>query len=557
MATTDIQGQQLTSYLGNSLSSLLMVDDLEPGDQPGYQVCKVIYSYHPLGAKMVDGPLVLAQSQARKLTCPKGPEQRLIEAFVAEWEAMGADKHILNTARLARMYGIASLAIMSEGTPPSRPIELKSLYKSDISFSSFDPLNTAGSMVLNQDPLSIDFLKVAGISVGGVAFHRSRAVVIQNEDPIYIQYTTSAFGFTGRSVYQRALFPLKSFIQTMLTDDLISYKAGVIIAKMKQPGSIVDQVMSVLQGVKRAFVKIATVGNIISIDIDEEIETINFQNLEAPFKMARKDILDNIATAADMPAVFLNQETFAEGFGEGTEDAKRVAQYINRIRIWWQPLYDWFDIICMHRAWNPDFYATIQKDFPEKYKNKGYAQAFYEWKNNFAALWPNLIEESDSDKVKVADVVLKAAIAIVEVTLPVLDPENKATLLEAFFDNVNAMKDLFSTPFVLDYEAFKNYVPPEELKAIAEVEQTGDQTANPKDRQPGDAAHTKTNAPAKITSGKPKTAAVPAVPHMPPPPKPFADSTFDRERVHRALDNLTDAVKQLPNRRQRHVREDA
>jgi len=33
-------------------------------------------------------------------------------------------------------------------------------------------------------------------------------------------YTQAAFGFVGRSVYQRPLYPLKSFVQTMITDDL-------------------------------------------------------------------------------------------------------------------------------------------------------------------------------------------------------------------------------------------------------------------------------------------------------------------------------------------------
>ena len=76
---------------------------------------------------------------------------------------------------------------------------------------------------------------------------------------------------------------------------------------------------------------------------------------------ARKNILENIALSSDMPAKLLNNETFAEGFGEGTEDAKVVAQYIDRIRTKMQPLYDFFDRIVMYRAWNPDFYKTMKK----------------------------------------------------------------------------------------------------------------------------------------------------------------------------------------------------
>ncbi|WP_245168482.1 hypothetical protein [Enterobacter roggenkampii] len=41
-----------------------------------------------------------------------------------------------------------------------------------------------------------------------------------------------------------------------------------------------------------------------------------------------------MAAAADMPAIILNSETFAQGFGEGTEDARAVAVYIDNIREW-------------------------------------------------------------------------------------------------------------------------------------------------------------------------------------------------------------------------------
>jgi hypothetical protein len=456
---------------------------------------------------MVDSPLALAQSQSRIITVPKGPEDRLKEAFVQEWEALGADRLIMNTARLARIYGIASIALLEEGIRPNEALNFNGLYSANIAFNCFDPLNTAGSLVLNQRPNAFDFQKnIAPIRVESQEYHRSRSIVLQNEDPLYIEYTVSAFGFTGRSVYQRALFMLKSFIQTLIADDMVALKAGVLVAKQKAPGSIVDQIMAAVAGVKRQIVKEAVTTNVISIDLDEEIETLNFQNLDGPFRLVRKNILDNIATAADMPAIFLNQETFAEGFGEGTEDAKRVSQYISRVREWMNPLYCWFDRITMARAWSPDFFATIQKDFPGQYASMTYEEAFYDWANSFQAIWPNLIEEPDSEKIKVDEVKLKATIAGVEVFLPVLDPENRSILIQWAADCFNSNKLLFSSPLNLDYEALKDYVPPVEEAAKAEAE-----------------AH-----------------------RLEPPPKPFSAS--DSIRVHNALDALSDAVSRLPER---------
>lgn len=448
------------SVLGGSLQALLTAQDITPGDAPSYQLCKTIMAFHPLGAKMTDSPIAMAQSQERELAIQSPAEDRLREAFVTEWKQVGADSHIFNCARLARGYGVASLALLTEGTTPDQEIDFKELWNAKIAINVLDPLNTAGSLVLSQDPNSLDFQKVPGISVAGKPYHRSRTRTMLNENPLYIEYTSSAFGYVGRSVFQRPLFPLKSFVLSMITDDMIALKSGVLIAKQKQPGSIIDNIMAGVAGQKRAMVQEAQTNNVISIDVEEDIESLNLQNIDGAYGMARKDILDNIATGADMPAVILNQETFAEGFGEGTEDAKRVAAYIDRIREWMNPLYDFFDQVVMYRAWNPAFFKLIKKDFPDAYGESSYNQAFYKWKNSFKAVWPNLLQEPDSEKIAVEDVKFKAVIAQVEVLSPLLDPENKANMVQWAVDCFNQTKMLFPSQFVFDIEALKSYTPP-------------------------------------------------------------------------------------------------
>lgn len=300
MGEIDIRG----SNLGNALTEMLMAEDIQPGDTVSYELCKQIWILHPLGAKMVEAPIRMAQSQKREISVPNSPEERVRDQFVKQWEDDKCDDHIYTVVATARAYGIASLALMSEKLPPAEPLDFKKLADIPISFSVFDPLNTAGSLVLNQNPLAVDFQKVRTIAVSGQPFHRSRAVVVQNERPIYISYTSSAFGFVGRSVFQRALFPLKSFIQTMITDDLVTKKAGVFIAMLATAGAIVDNIMQRMAGLKRLFVKQATNGNVISIGKDERIETLNMQNIDKAYGMARQNILENIATAANMPAIF-------------------------------------------------------------------------------------------------------------------------------------------------------------------------------------------------------------------------------------------------------------
>jgi hypothetical protein len=456
MAVVDIQG----SGLGNALSSIVGCDDIEPGDSPSYEICKILWLWHPLGKKMVEGPIAMAQSQPREISIQKGPEDRLREVFLKQWEADRCDEVIYNVVAVSRAYGIGSLALDCKEVPRNEPIDMKKLANLTISFQVFDPLNTSGSLVLNQDPFALDFMKVTGIAIGGQPFHRSRSVTLMNERPVYIAYTTSAFGFVGRSVFQRALFPLKSFIQTMVTDDLVVKKAGVFIATLKTAGAIIDKLMQASAALKRLFVKSATNGNVISIGIDEKIETLNMQNIDGAYGMARKNILENTATAADMPAMLLKQETFAEGFGEGSEDAKMVAGYIDSFRRHIRPVYSFMDPIIQRRAWNEDFFKTIQEEFKE-YAGMRYEDAFYRWSNSFTALWPNLLTEPDSEKVKTDEARLRAVLDTIEVFGPMMDPSNKALLVQWAQAIINQNKMMFQTLLDLNIEDIATYQPPQ------------------------------------------------------------------------------------------------
>lgn len=450
------------NLLGSSLQQLLLSDSIVPGSQPSYELCKTIYLYHPHGAKITDSPIQMAQFKPRQITVPKAPDdgEMLVEAFLDEWRAIQADRHIMNVARLARIYGVATLGLLVEGDDTSIEVDYKKLYGASISFNTWDPLNTAGSLVLNQEPNAMDFQKSSGVAVAGQPYHRSRVCVLMNEDPIYIAFESSGFGFLGRSVYQRALAPLKSFVLTLATDMMIALKAGVLIAKMETQSSAVDGIMSNLFGKKREMVKEAQTGNVLSIGVAEDIESLNLQNLDGAYGMARKNIIENEAAACGTPAKILLAETFAEGFGEGTEDAKAIAQFIETIRTWMQPLYSFMDQVVMYRAWNKDFYETVQSRYPEVYGKMSYSAAFQQWKNSFAAEWPNLLEEPDSEKMKGEKVILEAIISVVEVLMPELPPSEKARLIEWVCENLNEKTKLFSSPLEIDYAAVEEYEPP-------------------------------------------------------------------------------------------------
>ncbi|VGG43865.1 anti-CBASS protein Acb1 family protein [Klebsiella pneumoniae] len=439
------------------LITLLDSDDIQPGMSAGYQTCKTIYLFHPLGGKMVDRPIKMAMNESRTVHISQayGIEQRLRDAFEREWKALGADKHIANAARISRIYGVSAIAMLVDNQEPSTAVDYRTLYKHNVTFNILDPLNTAGSIVLNQDPNAQDFQKVDGIRVAGKPYHKSRCVVQQNEDPIYLAYNSAAFGFTGRSVYQRALFPLKSFIQTMRTDDMVSVKGGLLVTKIQGPSSVVNNMMQKLSGIKRMMLKRGKTGEVLQIGANDSIESIDLSNLEKPLDSSRNHILENIAAAADMPAIILNSETFAQGFGEGTEDARSVAVYIDNIREWLEPLYDYFIRICQYRAWSIEFFNSLRADFPEL-KNT-YSLYFSSWINNFEYRWPSSMKEPESEKVKVDEIRFKAIVSMLEVLLPQVntDDENRSLLIEWAQTNANANESLFPQRLDLDIDSLK------------------------------------------------------------------------------------------------------
>jgi hypothetical protein len=451
------------SGVGSALIGVLMSGDIQPGSDPGYQVCKDIYLYHPLGAKMVDGPVKMAMSQKRKISIPNSPEDQIKKAFEREWQRMRCDNYIASLMTQARVYGVGSIVYGSPDFPTNVPIDPWAIqYINDMYFSVLDPQNTAGSLVLNQDPASVDFQKVQAIAAAGKAYHPSRSAVVMNERPIYLGYTSSAFGYVGRSVYQRALFPLKSYVMTMIANDEVANKAALLIQKIKQPGSIADKIMTKASALKRTLLLQGKNGNVLSMSPEESVESIDLHHVNECLNDSRKNILEDIASANDMPAIFLKNETFAQGFGEGSEDAKQVARYIDSIRESMEPAYAFFDKIVMHKAWSEEFYQSIQTLYPD-YAKKPYKTAFLEWANSFHVEWPNLLTEPDSEKVKVEKEKFAAIKEILELVLPMCDGENAADAIEWAANNLNENKILFSSPLVLDYNALAMNI---EQKAI-------------------------------------------------------------------------------------------
>jgi|SRR5580700_1392155 hypothetical protein len=449
MAIVTIDGG---TAVGEGLLQLLKADEIEPGTEPSYQVCKALYTLHPLGAKMAEAPIRMAQSQPRTVTVQNHPPE-VAEEFELVWTQFCCQTHILNLRCLSRVYGMASLVLGCKDAPTDQALDMKKLWELPIFFNVFDPLNMSGSAIMNQVPNTPEFNQVVRVVCNGKNYHRSRFRVVMNEQTIYIDFTPSTFGFTGRSVYQRALYPMKSYIKTMIANDSIAGKIALFIAKLKSPGGVINKVMQGIAAFKRMLLKAATNGEIATIDLTEEIETLDMNNVDTAGTFARDNILKDCATAANMPAKLLQNETMIGGMAEGTEDAKNISKYIDGERLEMKPDYDWFDNIIRYRAWmNPAFFTRIKSLYPEEYENVTHEAAFSEWCRAFKATWPSMLVEPPGEQAKGEAVKFEAMVAVAELLMPQLDPDNKLEVVEWLCDNLSQIKTLLPRELNLDVD---------------------------------------------------------------------------------------------------------
>ena len=461
------------------------LDDVEVGSTLSYQLCKELYLKHPLGAKLVDLPIDKGLMTKREILIQDAPPE-VIEQFEKTWKNLKANRAIEMAVRNSRIYGTGSIAIVFKDPEikPSANMRWELCQNQQFAFNALDPLNTSGTGVLTQNPTDYDFQEIHGVMVSGVNYHHSRTFQVVNECPVYLSWTASAFGFTGRSVYTRAIYPLKSFISTMIADDMVAQKVGVMIQKTEKSGSVIDGLMQKIGAIKRSFLKIASTGNVLEVGLKDSIETLNMTGIDSALNAVRKNILENIASSDKMPALLMLSETFATGFGEGSEDAKQISAYLDNFREKHAPLYDWMDKVVRKTAWTPEFYATIQARYPAEYGNKPYFVAIKQWHDNFSYEWESLIKEPESEAVNVESVKFKAVTDLMGIVFDKLDPANQSAFLKFCESNLNESTKLFPNKLELDFDAYEQHQQEQQAQA-EQAQQMEQQAQQPQPEQQG------------------------------------------------------------------------
>jgi len=443
----------------NPLISIL--ESVAPGDEPSYELCKLIYTKHPIGAKIIEAPLQLVFSQSRAIS---GIPEAVKTQFETVWKNVSADAVIRNTVRISKMDGVATLAELSPGV-----------------FNVYDALNTAGSFGANLEPLSPQFMKTPSVRVQDRVFGPGECIVLHNGPPVYLDYVESGYGYTGRSCYHAALFDLGTYLDVMHANRLISQKSGVLVAKIKQMGAAVTGAMQQLSGFKRNLLKEARTYNVVQVGHEDEVESLNLMHAVEANNGSKESILDSIAAAVGMPAIILKSETLAQGLGgSGAEDSKVIANYVSEERQSIQALYDFMIPRVQKIAWTQDFYAAFQEAETD-YANVPYETALYEWIEEFVSEWPDFLREQKSEKAKAAETTMKMVIDGYNTFQAALSPDDRRMFCQTFMEtwNSDGMKEFL--PVSLDLNLDGDFADPAPTEIKESVSESPDGDASSKD----------------------------------------------------------------------------
>ncbi|WP_342656836.1 DUF1073 domain-containing protein [Pantoea sp. RSPAM1] len=451
---------QINTNLSSELMQILDSEAIKPGTDVGYNTCKLLWQFHPLGGKLVEKPINMAMCKPRSYNVETDPDERVVRQFREVWERMGLNEKIKNLFYVSRCYGAAAIGVGTDGVTCKDPLPTFGLREEDVYINVWDPLNAAGSMVTNQNPNSRFFQQAnATLKIASKNWHPSRTRKIFNGTPIYLEYQNSTFGFTGRSVFQRVLYPMKSYIGTMVANNLVAKKAGVLVAKTEQNGSVASGIMAAATGKKRENVKISENEGVLSIGTKDDIESLNLQNIDKALSTARDNIISDISAGSDVPAILIKEEAFSNGFGEGKEDSKAISQYVDGVRQLIEPVMDYFERLVRYIAWNEDFYTSLKNDYPDII-TEDYQTTFRMWEREFDAGWQELVEESPDKRRESDSKVVQQAGVLFSIMAPQLDPENRAMAAEWLASVTNATETYGDSPMIIDKEALSKYQPP-------------------------------------------------------------------------------------------------
>lgn len=327
------------------------------------QDCVNIYSYWPLGKRVVMALPRFAYSVKREISIPDAPPIAL-EEFNRVSKRMRQDMICRRATEFMRQFGMSAIAYVSEVLALEDNVAMKQVAKDDGVFIAYDPLVLGGTTIC-QDTRSPRFLRPDRIMIGGKEAGSRRATTLQNGGLQYLKFNSSTFTFGGPSVYQNMIPLIKGWTWGIISLRRMAVKGSSVVFKGKEGGRVNGVTV---QASEYALSQIRDMGanGACAIDKNSDVSFFNMtgvQEVDAILKAMEQEIM---MALDDTPAPILLGKDLSNGLSEGSEDMKAVIMAVDNFREQYMaPLYDFTDPYVMARAWTDEFVLKACESDPE------------------------------------------------------------------------------------------------------------------------------------------------------------------------------------------------
>ena len=393
--------------------------------------------YHPLMLAITGKPFLDALSRGFEYVFDDAPpEAKERFAKVAD----SATQPVIRVFKLALSYGAAGIGIVVSGEDASKPIDtgwFSQNLENGFSFNTFDSLVTAGSFITDLDPNSTEFQKVIDFSVRGKRYHFSRCKAVFNplEDPNYLQYESSAYGFVSASILKRALPALQQYLRLRIAETLLTKKVASFVIKQDVKQSVYEKISETINSFKRSKVEDLTGGDAITIGIDDSIESFDLANSSQTINALDELNMNSLASSTGWQASYLKHSMLSTGFADGSNDAAQIDKMLYSVQRFTKELFEWIDDILFYIAWTDGFIDEIANQSPDLYRGKTRNQIRQLWRTGYERKFNPPTAEQPKDKAAANGDFLEALTKAVSL---IMQTAGNPTLTEAVVNEIDA-----------------------------------------------------------------------------------------------------------------------
>lgn len=362
-----------------------------------YKECANIYKYWPLGKRVATALPNFASTSPSELGVKGTPEevkQRLEKVF----KDLKLEEAVTKLTVYTRIFGSSSIYLASKTLKPDEALTYEKAQKADFRLNVLDPLALGNGVLIDNDPLSMNFGLPTTKSIRGAKVHESRLFLLQQEYPLYYEWNQSNWSFGGPSIYTNMSQLIRTWNICFIAIQRLATKSSAMYANLKEtPNTTSINITSSRRNLE--LIRELENDGIVGL---RNGESINFFPTSSVGSFINEIIsVTNTAlmmALSDTPSGILLDKNLSTGLADGSEDMKAILMSVDRFRNnLMRPVTDFLSKLLCYKAFSPKFLQEIKSKFPDLYRTKSVENmldefvANFEWK--FGELYPQTISQ--------------------------------------------------------------------------------------------------------------------------------------------------------------------